>query len=196
MLFDRIYSTGYNLHNTAEFNKRTEFDFIARFMGEASIEASYKMNVQDKDNRFQFIGHMEELSTGSLNRILEPLAGVETGGQIYGLGFNILANDSNATGTVDFEYDDLKIKVLRPDSDEKNVLLSVISNLTLRRSNVITDQRFRQGRIDFERDSQKSLFGYVWDALKDGLMDTLIPFELEKSGEGQRIRLFRKRSKS
>lgn len=180
LLIDQLYASGYNLHNEPDLFTSTEVDVVARLMGEAHLESKFKMNVNDKSNRFQVSGKVDNLTTLCINRILEPLAGVETAGQLYGLHFNILADNNHSTGNVDFEYDGLKVKVLRKNSSEKNVLLTTISNVALRKSNVSTDKRFKQGKINHQRDYQKSIFGFIWDSVKDGLLDTIVPFDLEK----------------
>ncbi|MDA3928490.1 MAG: hypothetical protein PF541_05985 [Prolixibacteraceae bacterium] len=180
MSFYNLFASGYNLHNIKNTNLFTEFDILSNFMNGAIIEASLRMDVNDIMNRFQFNGQLNNLSTESVNRILQPMAGIETVGQLYGINFNILADNNHSTGTVNFEYDDLKIKVLHKNSKEKNILISIISNLALRKSNVSSDKRFKQGKVDYVRDKSKSIFGFIWQSIKVGLIDTISPFDLSK----------------
>ena len=176
--FDNLFVSGYNLHNNSELIQDTEFDILCRFMGQATMKARYTMNVNDMQDRFRLKGNLKNLTTESVNKILQPLADIETAGQLYGIDFDILADNKQSTGTVDFEYNNLKIKVMNRSTSKKNVIISALSNLALRRSNVRSDKNFRQGRIKLERDPEKSIFGYVWDSVKDGLMDTLVPFNI------------------
>lgn len=180
LLLDETYASGYNLHNDSLNMKSFELDFVSRFMKKATVEASYKMDVNDPVNRFRCSGNMSNLTTRSLNKILSPMAGVETAGQLYGLQFNILADHNKSVGTVDFEYENLKIEVLNQSTKNKDVVLSIISNLALKKKNIKTDRHFKQGVIDYRRDKNKSVFGYIFDSMKDGLVDTLIPFDLER----------------
>lgn len=180
IFFNKLYASGYNLHNNNLVDKRTEFDIISNFMGETHIKVSYQMNVNDTFNRFKVDGETDDLYTNTLNDILQPLAGVETVGKIYGFDFNIEGNNYHSTGIINLEYDGLKVKILNPESSEKKFLLSAVSNMALRKSNIITDKRFRQGTIDLERDANKSILGFLWESIKDGMLDTLIPFELKK----------------
>lgn len=189
-IFDNLYASGYNLHNNSEIMQDTEFDILCRFMNEARLEAHYVMDVNDEQNRFSLTGSLTNLSTKSVNKILQPLADIETAGQLYGIDFNVWADNKQSTGTVDFEYNHLKIKINSRNSSKKNLILSALSNLALRGSNIRSDRNFRQGEIQFTRDTSKSIFGYVWDSVKDGLMNTLVPFDIE-----QRKSIFKRKSR-
>ncbi|MFA9389114.1 MAG: hypothetical protein ACERKD_04880 [Prolixibacteraceae bacterium] len=179
--FDNLYISGYNLHNISKLTRNTEFDILCRFMNEAKLEAHYVMNVNDNQDRFRINGSLNNLTTESVNRILQPLADIETAGQLYGIDFDVLADNYQSTGTVDFEYNNLKILVRNKNKDSKNSLLTALSNLALRGSNVRSNRSFRQGEIQLARDQNKSIFGYIWDSVKDGLTNTLIPFNLDQN---------------
>ena len=185
IFFDKLYTSGYNLHNTSDSENRTEFDIITNFLGETRIEASYRMNVNDLNDRFQISGNMDDLSTATLNKILQPLVGVETVGEIYGIDFFIYGNNHHSTGTLNFEYNGLKVKVLNSGTYKKNIFLSVLSNMALRKNNIITNKRFRQGNIELSRNTNKGMLSFIWESIKDGLMDTLVPFEIENKGKQQ-----------
>ena len=80
------------------------------------------------------------------------------------------------SGKLIFEYDDLKITSY-DKKRKKEWLKSFVGNLILNNKNK-SDQglTYKEGEIYFVRYQNKDFFNYLWNSLRTGMMEIVVPF--------------------
>lgn len=181
--FEELYMTAYNISNLdslVERNMSMEADVHTRFMGKSWLDIHFDFPLNDPDQMHHVSGEMYELPLDVMNGMLEStaFASVESG-HAYAVKFDFSANDKVSQGDMHFAYRDLKIKLLnKEDPDDpklKEKLGSLVANLfVIKTDNPSSNsQSLRIGVINFERDTDKSVFFYWWRSLLSGLKGSM-----------------------
>jgi hypothetical protein len=89
------------------------------------------------------------------------------------LNFSFSANDTKATGKMKLLYQGLNFAVMNKQTGDttaiKEHIKSLIANIIVMESNPMPGKDVRPGVIEYERDSEKFLFGYFVRALMSGI---------------------------
>jgi hypothetical protein len=164
-----------------------QLDASAKIMGNGLINASFRFPL-DGSSLYSAKGKVEKLSLPELNPMLENSAQVRIeSGNLNELFFNFNYTDFKSDGTVEINYEDLKLTKLNPDK-EKSVdhFKTVLINAFLKKTkDETTEQRKRIGTIDAERDRRRFIFNLWWKSLQSGLKSSVLGNEKvgEKAGE-------------
>ena len=127
------------------------------------------------------------------NRMTDSLLQVEaTGGRIHSLELWMEGNDRSAEGTLDLVYEDLKINFTRPGKDRRNELVGFVANTLVRTNNLKDKGRYRQAFFKIDRRRDRSIFNFLWNAVKAGAMDTVVPGVVRTKDSKQKARKARK----
>ncbi len=179
VFFDNLYISAYNLTNDSlrlrdesQMNINVQSDFMAK----GKLKTNIYLDLPSPQQEFHVNGTLGELPVTYVNQVMTPLAGVTAEGQVHGLYFEFSGNEYDASGKTQFEYSDLKITI-HDESRDDAPIKSLFGNLILRNNNRKEDSlTYKEGEIYFIRYQNKDFFNYMWNSLRVGLMDVVIPF--------------------
>jgi hypothetical protein len=139
----------------------------------ASFEISVLFDMQDPKDRFTFTGQIERMQLTALNKMLMPVASVKIkDGYAEHIYFNVKADNEIATGEMKFRYDNLKVQILNPETNDLKGLNQGIktffANAFIVRHKNPTFIFLRPGKIFLKRDPTRAIFHYWGKALLSG----------------------------
>lgn len=176
--FEGLTAHAENISNIAEaiFGKTT-MHASAKVMGATKLDADFIFpNIKHPDS-YKTTGYLNPVAISSFNPILIQATGAEIrSGQLKNLWFNFSYNDDISTGSMIFEYEDLKVDMIERDKMEKNNVTSfLVNSLAIKNQNIRGQKKFKEGKINFERDKRKAIFNYWWKSIMSGFIDTATP---------------------
>ncbi|MGE5427158.1 MAG: hypothetical protein ACM3O8_04630, partial [Methylococcaceae bacterium] len=150
--------------------------------GTASIMDSCQMKVKmiydmnHPDNLFTAEGHLMPFDMQILNPVLEPLALVSIrSGKVDQFNFKFIADNTKASGLLNFGYDDLRISVLElKDGNTKEARFATfLANSLMLKSKNPRGKELTPDEIAFQRDQKRSVLNYWWKSIFSGVRNTL-----------------------
>ncbi len=176
--FEGLTAHAENVSNIAEsiFGK-TIMHASAKVMGKTKLDADFVFPNIKYPEPYKTSGHLNPVAIAHFNPILIQALGAEIrSGQLNNLWFNFSYNDDISTGSMIFEYEDLKVDMIEREEMEKNNVTSFLVNaLAIKNKNIRGEKKFKEGKISFERDKRKAIFNYWWKSIMTGFMDTATP---------------------
>ncbi len=146
-------------------------DASTKFMDESMLNVDFMFTL-DEDGRHTVKGELASIDLTTINQVLEPLAFIRiSDGKAHGLTFEFEANDSLAIGEMILIYEDLNIDKLNSETLEQSFtsrIASFVANLAVIESSNTEDDP-RVGKIEFEREKERSMFSYWWKTKRSGL---------------------------
>ncbi|TCK82768.1 AsmA family protein [Albibacterium bauzanense] len=145
----------------------------SKFMNAATLETNLHFDLVSEIGAFEFQGKLNAMNGRVLNRVLMPLAEVEiNSANIRSLAFNFKANERDARGTVNFRYNNLKVKLLM--LEEKGVVKSkiastVANSFIINSSNPTELGEYIPGVVYYRRPSTYSIFKFMWKSIFQGV---------------------------
>ena len=176
--FNNVYATAYNITNDSSeltHNKWAMIDIKSRFMNSSSLDAHFEFDLKSTTDAFTGNGKLGKTNLEDLNDMLIPLAGVEASGQLNHFEFIINGNKYNASGSLEMEYDKIKVAVLNSKKDKKNILFSSLADIVINNNNDKESRSYKIGKIAASKVRHKSFIHYLWAALKSGITDIVAP---------------------
>jgi hypothetical protein len=176
--FAQTSGTILNISNVAKEVKKQPFmeaHLKTLMMGQGKLHARFNFNLLAKDGAFSYSGVLHGLNGSTLNSITKPLGMVHIkSGVVKKLSFNVRANDQKAIGTMEFQYNDLAIAVLKREKGsqwlKRQGLLSFLANnLMLNPDNPNALGVLTHANIAYERKPHHSFFSFVWRSLFQGI---------------------------
>lgn len=147
-----------------------------------------QFDLTDPNDKFTVQGSVGSVDGSTFNSVLEPMMGVKvTGGIINSLEFSFTANDSLSTGTVDMDYEKIKLEILNENSDKKTKkgFMTFAANTAIKSNNNTGQSNYLQGIINTTREQEKDVWPYLWHSIQAGLVSTLAPFTNTKEAKQQ-----------
>lgn len=154
-------------------------DGSALLMGKGKLKASFSFKVPDKNSNFSLYASVGPMELREFNQVVGPLAGIEiTSGKLERMEIpNISFTNYQSTGILKFYYSNLKIKLLKKDNSDwsgiKSSVLGFAANTYVSSDNPRANGKFNEGIIRFQRDTEKSIFNYLWKSIFTGLKSTV-----------------------
>jgi hypothetical protein len=148
-------------------------------MGNGKLNVSLRGKIFDSQNTFIINGSLKDMEASKLNPFLEKSAAIyATSGKIDDMSFRFTANSSKANGKMTMLYNGLNISVKNKQTDDTTALkekfISLIANVKVLNSNPIPNEKIREGIIEYERDPERFLFGYVYKSVMSGIKSIII----------------------
>jgi DNA-directed RNA polymerase subunit H (RpoH/RPB5) len=143
---------------------------------EGKLTADIRYDLNSKYGYFTVAGNLEPMPIGAINQYLSKSYPVEiSSGNVDELYFNYSGGNHAVSGEMEFKYSDLKIKFHKVLNDEEkgDKALSWLANIALSQENPRKNGRFRVGKIQFTRDTRKSMFSYWSNSLVSGFQSTV-----------------------
>lgn len=170
-----------NVNSAKMKGKPTQVDITikSKFMAASQLDIKWGFNTADTQDRFKISGTVGAMSAAQLNPFVEPYLNVTATGLIKKLTFDFYGNPAGINGTFKMQHDNLKIKILKKNSNKVNTLLSGIVNLIIKNS---SDKYPESVNIDgVERDNTKSFFNLLWKGMQEGLTKSLLGIDYKKT---------------
>jgi hypothetical protein len=149
----------------------------AKAYDEADIAVEVETVVGDTNDIFILRANIQGFRFSEFNRMTEDLVLARaTSGTIGGVDFTMRAGLERAVGRVDMEYDNMKIELLKKDlSGKPRKFVSAVANMLVHKRNLRSDPDFRHGDFTVDRLKDRSIFKYVWMALREGMIVSVLP---------------------
>ncbi len=161
-------------------NAKAVFKFSTLLFNKSSLSAEIEFQMDDENSQHKITGSLAPIELREANQIITPLqAFLIKDGQTKDLNFSFWLNNNEAKGDLNFLYSNLKIQKLDDKTLKKgkleNKLFSLVANsFVVRSSNPDWKGNEKKGKIDFERNKQKSIFHFWWQAILTGLQSILM----------------------
>lgn len=179
VFFDNMYISAYNLSNDSMrigHQSDMTIDVQTDFMGQSRLTTNINLDLASPKQEFSVSGKLGSLPVTYINQVMTPLVGVTAEGTIHKLIFDFAGNEYKATGGLQCEYSDLKVTMF-DDGRDKELIRSMFGNLLLKNNNQKDDTlNYKEGEIYFIRYQNKDFFNYLWNSVRVGLMDIVVPF--------------------
>jgi hypothetical protein len=178
--FSDFHATVYRVSNDVIYKTEEAFMEImaeAMLMGRGKANLNFKGKIFESQNTFSLNGSLSEMDAMALNPILENNASIIVrSGRIDGMNFSMTANNNKATGIMKLLYHDLNIEVTTADGDAglRESLMTFVANLAVINKNPGRGQEIREGAIDFERDTERSIFNYWVKSILSGVTSSVL----------------------
>ncbi|MEQ1798813.1 MAG: hypothetical protein ABL872_12730 [Lacibacter sp.] len=176
LFFSNVNGTVSNITNIKDIissNSLLVVDVNTSFMGVSPLHTVWKLSLNN--GNFDVSGTAGGFNAESLNPVIGPLgmAAVKTG-TIDKLTFSMTGDDLQANGTATLLYSDLKIEMLKKDSNDvkKDGFKSFLANAMMRNGNP-TNGVTRTDEIKYERDKTKSFFHLLWQGVFSAVKKTV-----------------------
>jgi hypothetical protein len=145
-------------------------------MNRGKLNLFINFNLTDKLAAFSYKGTLGQMDLKAVNEATMPLAMVKiNSGTLKKFDFNFKANSKNANGKVTVLYNDLKVTVLKADTDNKNLkrmrIASLFANIfIIKHNNPDKDGEVpRSFNVTYPRPINSPFFKFTWKSLLTGI---------------------------
>lgn len=173
--FNRIDADFRNITNIPEAidtNGVLTADVKAYLMDIGEMDVRFEFPLAQPENAFQVKGSIGQMPLRAINPILVPATFIQVrSGTIDQMDFAFSANSSVSSGSMQFYYSNLRVKILSQDQERRNRwLLTKLTNiLVINSDNPLQGEALTPGVIRFQRIPNRSVFNYLWKSLLEGI---------------------------
>lgn len=177
ILFDNLWASAYHVTNDPREMSPTSpsiVDARTDVAGVGRLTASFRIPLMSPHLSLSYRGRLGSMDATAFNETFVNLSGVRVeSGTVDSLWFEATVNRGRAAGVVHSTYRNLEIEVLDRTTGNRGLKSRlktlVVNGLGVRSTNVPTDEPFRTGDIEHERNPDNSFFKFLWHALRDGI---------------------------
>ena len=147
-------------------------------MNAGEINATFMLPL-DGSSTYYAKGNVAKLPFEKLNPALENMARLRIeSGQLNNLRFDFKYTDDKSVGTLEIDYEDLKITGLKRKSDDRSGIKTFLFNTIIKdsKSQALPKQK-RTGTINIERDKRRYVFNIWWKSILNGLVSAILGIE-------------------
>ena len=173
IFFADINASIEKLANTYPPGEKTEVNAKSLFMGESPVHLKWTFDIHSKPDIFLIAGSVQNFNPSTIDSFLRSGLKIEANGHIDQIYFTATGNNATAKGDMVMKYRDFKFTVLQKDREETNKFLTAIGNLFVNNGSKADEEGFRHGRIEVDRNTNKSFFNYLWISVRSGMVSTL-----------------------
>jgi len=168
----------YNITNNEEAlrkNSASTVNLTTYFMNRGKLHVEFNFDLVDHDAGFSYKGFLGPMDLQSLNQATMPFAMVKiTDGTLKQFSFDIKANSHTASGQLELLYNNLKVKVLTPDSTfgfKNKIIASLYANVFIIKHDNPDNpgDTPRTFHINYSRPDSVTFFGSIWKTLLSGI---------------------------
>lgn len=158
-----------NIPDHVRLDNEMKVLFHASFLNEAQLSVSMGMRLNDRKGDFSLNAKMNGIDGELLNPLLRPMALAELSkGKINSLQYHMDATNTKAQGKLILNYENLSVKLLKKDESKNKYktkfLPTLAAGIIVKDSNPKNGET-RIGRVDFNRDTHRSMFNLIWKSL-------------------------------
>lgn len=160
----------------------------AMVYGQAPVRFNLQTALYDTSDHFSASAHIGALPFHAFNAMTGHLLLVQaTDGVIDNIDYVLEADREQARGHVEMEYSGLKLAIFKHDgSGRKNALGSMLANTILHGRNIRGTGSFRRGEFAFKRSKGHGFFNYLWQGLRAGAAETVVPKAVLEAAQRQK----------
>lgn len=152
-------------------------DLQAKIYGRGLLKTKFGFDMLDKNGAYTYKGSLGSMQASAFNKILTPLLNIElASGNVKGLRFDMKGTDYRNTGTLNFDYDNLKVSVLnnnkKGEQKSKKVTSFLVNTILINESNPSKKGEYIVGRINYQRVPEYTFFKTLWKSLFEGIKQT------------------------
>jgi len=149
-----------------------------RVMGAGDLTVDFRFDLLDSLGAHTYTARLATMDGTAFNRMLTPQLNVEVeSAAINGMRFDMKADDRGTGGTLQLDYDRLKVKFLKERADgemsEKRVFSFVANRFLLNDSNPDANGVRHTGEIYLERPADFSFFKMIWRSIREGTKECI-----------------------
>jgi hypothetical protein len=140
-----------------------------------------EFDLKNKSGQFSMSGNSGKIEMKALNPVLENtlFLSIEEG-VADSMRFSLSGNNINTNGKMKLYYHDLKVNLLNKKTAEKQGLKAhvgsfIIDKLLVRSANPEKNGTLREGSIQMQRDSTRSVFNYMAKNMLSGILSSVAP---------------------
>lgn len=173
VFFDHLYATAYDVGNDSTVAD-TRMQARAKFMGTGNLLVNFTFP-RDTLEPYTVAGWLRKFPLVKLNDMLGPAAKARVeSGMMTNLEFHFKYNSTRSDGSIELNYEDLKISSLRKDKNEKakvSLIKTLLLNLFVIKKDMDEDVKDakKTGTILFYRNTKRSIFNYWWKSVFSGI---------------------------
>ncbi|MCF6307555.1 MAG: hypothetical protein L3J09_06345 [Flavobacteriaceae bacterium] len=169
LTISKINASVSKLSNTYSLSNKTVILVDGIFMKNSAFHANWSFDISNKNDAFEFIGDVGNISGSSLNILLTPLINARLEGEIEHTLFHIKGNNISSTIYMSQKYEHVKIEILNKKKN-KNKLVSGIANVFVHHKSDKKGVVYNHITANATRDNTKSFFNYLAKNLKSALL--------------------------
>ncbi len=157
-------------------NKTMVADLTSYMMNTGKLDVVFTFDLLDKQGAYTYKGRLGPMDGKPLNRIVTPLLNAEVArANIKGVSFDVRADDYRSRGSLNFDYDNMRLNLLTTDEDGKKASNKVVSFLAnsfiINDSNPDANGKYHTGSINYVRPQTYSFFKTLWQSLLQGIKE-------------------------
>lgn len=172
--FENLNATMANVSNTYKSPEKTTIKITAKFMEQAPISVDWSFDVQNEQEEFIFKGEIGALDVSKLNKLTQPNSNLKLDGHTNKTYFTIDGNNDTSQTDLKINYTDFKVTLLKKDGEQKNKFLSTVANIFISKDSEKKGEKFKEGSAVTSRSKTKSIFNFLWNSIKNALMNAML----------------------
>lgn len=146
-----------------------------KFMNKGILQLDMSYDLLSKNESHEIVAKLSRFALPNLNNTIAAIAPIKIkNGIAHSAVVNYKANNNIAQGTLDLHYTDVWVELVKNEKKEKNYgIISFIGNSIIKKNNVPGTDKYKQGKISYEFNPNKSILNYMWNATKSGLLSSV-----------------------
>lgn len=157
-------------------NKTMVADLTTYMMNTGKLAVEFTFDMLDKRGAHTYKGTLGPMDGRPLNRILTPLLNAEVASaNIKGIRFDVNADDRRARGSLNFDYNNMRLKLLANEEggekSSKKMISFLANSFIINDSNPDANGEYHTARINYARPENFSFFKTVWQSLLQGIKE-------------------------
>ena len=145
-------------------------------MGSGELKADFSLPL-DGSPTYLAKGSLVNLPFEKLNAVLENMVRFRIeSGKLNQMKFEFQYNDLESIGTMEIDYEGLKVTGLKKKNDDTSEIKTLLANALVKddKGKNNTSKQKRTGSIYVERDRKRYIFNVWWKSIQSGLKSTVL----------------------
>lgn len=185
LTFEKVTGTIENVTNIpAKIAAKNEIsaDISASLMGESQLDAKFNFALNDPNFSYGYSATLERLDLVEFNKLLRLSKNAKIkSGMLRKLKMNATGDNKLATGEMSFNYENLKVEILKKDKNKpRKFLTALVNKLGIKKDNEEEESDFKTGKMYYERKPNRAMFHQFWFTILSGFKSTILPKWLVK----------------
>lgn len=176
--FKNISGTFQNVSNVGSVlrkNRNMNADLQGSVYGQGQLKVQFSFDMLSDIGNYSYAGKLSAMKVSGYNRILEPLLNIRlTEGNLKAITFDMEGNDTKNWGEFNFEYDHLKVELLKDPGKgrgKKGILSFIANKFFINDSNPDANGKLHVAQVDYDRNPNHPFFKVVWKSLLQGIIE-------------------------
>lgn len=183
----------YNLANDSAAliaNSVMRLELNLKLMGTAFLSVNGTFNLIDEHQNYALNARMKSTPLQLFNPLLKSAIHVEiASGQLNEALIALKGNKYQITGTTELNYSNATIAFEQKDagflSKLKKNMISGLANTLLKTNNIKGKSNYKIGQVYYPYDHSVPFVRSIWLAIQIGIIDTMIPFDINRSSSSK-----------